>query len=82
MRLIVQVVAGPGESEDPRALARLEKALKRVGADAVRGREETVPELQTEAAREILARVERYYDQLLKSMIGQVGTILEKEWSR
>lgn len=85
MRVIVQIQAGPGEVDDPRAQARLEKALRKIAGNSVEKAEKAqekalVPELQTEAAQDLLGAAVRYYELLTASMVGQIGAILEEEW--
>lgn len=80
MRLIVQVEQGAGEDRNsPEALAALEKALHQTAASLLGASLDPPAEgkLPTQAARNLQARIEAYYqEQLLPHMIEQILEVL------
>lgn len=79
-RAVVQLRATQEELQSPRVRSRLAKALRHVADDLHpdHDHEEATP-LQTAAAREIQARLERYYRALLVSMTERIAKVVEEQ---
>jgi hypothetical protein len=76
-RAVVQLRATQEELQSPRVRSRLAKALRHVADDLHPDHEAEETPLQTAAAREIQARIERYYRALLVSMTEQIAEVVE-----